>query len=229
MSSADFATLLLCDTRFPSGAHAHSFGVEAAVADGRVRDEASLAEFAFGQVSTVGLTDAAIAAGTVTALESKPDIGAVSDLDEECSARIIVPRLREASQKLGRQLQRSASRCWPHSLWEEISAAYPAGLHVPVTFGTAAWTAGMPAEACARASLYCSVAGATTAAVRLCGLDPFAVTAVSARLAEPVEQLVREAQEAATQAPAALPAPAAPLIDLAAVDHGRWDSRLFAT
>ncbi|MDP9388377.1 MAG: urease accessory protein UreF, partial [Actinomycetota bacterium] len=48
------SALLLADGRFPAGGHAHSAGVEAAVADGRVGDVASLAAFARGRLWTAG-------------------------------------------------------------------------------------------------------------------------------------------------------------------------------
>ncbi|MDP8970441.1 MAG: urease accessory protein, partial [Actinomycetota bacterium] len=53
------AALLLADGRFPSGGHAHSLGLEAAVADGRVRDLDTLGAFAAGRLATAGLCDAA--------------------------------------------------------------------------------------------------------------------------------------------------------------------------
>lgn len=59
-------SMLLADGRFPAGGHAHSAGVEAAVADGRVSDVASLTAFAEGRLRTVGLVDAAVAMATAT-------------------------------------------------------------------------------------------------------------------------------------------------------------------
>ncbi|WP_422735136.1 urease accessory protein UreF [Micromonospora sp. WMMD729] len=54
--------LLLADGRFPAGAHAHSGGLEAAVAAGRVTDLASLEAFLVGRLATAGLVGAAFAA-----------------------------------------------------------------------------------------------------------------------------------------------------------------------
>ena len=44
--------LLLADGRLPSGAHAHSGGLEAAVAAGRVTDLDSLTGFLHGRLAT---------------------------------------------------------------------------------------------------------------------------------------------------------------------------------
>ncbi|NEA07090.1 urease accessory protein UreF, partial [Streptomyces sp. SID10692] len=56
------ALLVLADGRFPAGGHAHSGGAEPAVAEGRVHDADSLADFCRGRLHTAGLTAAALAA-----------------------------------------------------------------------------------------------------------------------------------------------------------------------
>jgi urease accessory protein len=62
MTTGRTALLLLADGRFPAGGHAHSGGAEAAVADGRIRDVATLAEFCRGRLHSTGLGAAAQAA-----------------------------------------------------------------------------------------------------------------------------------------------------------------------
>jgi urease accessory protein len=56
------ATLLLSDSRFPAGGHAHSGGVEPAVTAGTVSDLVSLETFLRGRLRTAGLVSAALAA-----------------------------------------------------------------------------------------------------------------------------------------------------------------------
>jgi urease accessory protein len=56
------AGLLLSDSRFPAGGHAHSGGVEPAVTAGSVRDLGSLELFLRGRLRTAGLVAAAVAA-----------------------------------------------------------------------------------------------------------------------------------------------------------------------
>ena len=58
----DAALLLLTDGRLPSGSHAHSGGLEQAVADGRVRSVEDVGLFARGVLEGAGTTAAAIAA-----------------------------------------------------------------------------------------------------------------------------------------------------------------------
>ena len=78
-ASVSVAALLLSDSRFPAGGHAHSGGVEPAVTAGTVTDLASLEAFLRGRLRTSGLVAAGIAAaacarsaGERRAAERKP-------------------------------------------------------------------------------------------------------------------------------------------------------------
>ena len=59
------ATLLLGDSRFPAGGHAHSGGVEPAVTAGTVTDLESLEWFLRGRLRTAGLVAAGLAAAGI--------------------------------------------------------------------------------------------------------------------------------------------------------------------
>ena len=69
--------LLLADGRFPSGGHAHSSGLEAAVAAGRVTGGADLEHFLRGRLATAGPVAASFAAAThlavTAALRADPE------------------------------------------------------------------------------------------------------------------------------------------------------------
>jgi urease accessory protein len=233
------ALLLLADGRFPAGGHAHSGGIEEAVASGRVGDLASLHAFLAGRLWTVGLVAAAFSAtGARFALETARSAdqngrggeGWVA-LDAEAEARMASPALRRASRRLGRQLLRVARGVWPGPLLDGLAAAVPAGPHHPVALGAAAAAAGLPAGDAALAAAQESVAGPATAALRLLGLDPVAVAAVLARLAPQVEAVAAEAAACASaRRPwSELPAVAAPLLELGAELHAAQEVRLFAS
>ena len=64
------AALLLSDSRFPAGGHAHSGGVEPAVTAGTVSDLVSLETFLRGRLRTAGL----VAAGLAAAACARPDV-----------------------------------------------------------------------------------------------------------------------------------------------------------
>lgn len=230
---AMFALLLLGDGRFPTGGHAHSAGVEAAVADGRITDEATLEAFIRGRLATSGVTDAALAAATARLVRAadgpEGERAVLGRLDAEAHARLSSPPLRHASRRLGRQLTRVASRSWPDAVLVHCTAVHPDGPHLPVAIGATAVAAGLgPAEA-ATLSLHHAATTPAQAAVRLLGLDPFGVAALTARLAGAQEAALATALAAADGPVEDLPALGGPLVDLAAVDHRRWDVRMFAT
>ena len=233
MGPPPLALLLLADGRFPAGGHAHSAGVEAAVADGRVSDEASLEEFARGRLWTAGLTDAALAAATVDRLRRwSAELGAadlLSEIDAEADARVTPPPLRAASRRLGRQLARAAERCWPVPALAAVRMVHPVGPHQPVALGAAAVAAGLEPGGAAAVAVHHALTTPVQAGVRLMGLDPFDAAAVVARLAEEAESVVREAVSVAAEPLADLPCRAGTLADIAAVHHAGSDRRLFAT
>lgn len=227
------AVLLLADGRLPTGGHAHSAGVEAAVVDGRVHDEATLEAYVLGRLHTAGLVDGAMAAATVTHLSRSATASGsrawLAQLDAEADARITPPPLRAASRRLGRQLGRAGSRCWPHPLLDLVAEVAPGGLHQPVALGAVGVAAGLTPADVAALAVHHAVTTPALAAVRLLGLDPFAVAAVTARLAAEGAGVVVEALAASTGAVADLPARAGPLVDIAAMEHDQRDARLFAT
>ncbi len=90
--------------------------------------------------------------------------------------------------------------------------------------------AGGTPELAARAAALAACAGPASAAVRLLGLDPFAVQALLARLAPGVDECAAAAAAAAAAGPpSGLPADAAPALDLLADYHLTAEVRLFAS
>lgn len=213
------ATLLLADGRFPMGGHVHSGGVESAVADGRIVDVTTLAAYLQGRLHTTGLTDAAMAAATVLHLDQ------LDELDAEAEARITVPALRVVSRRLGRQLVRVAGRCWPSA----TLATLPDAPHQTVALGVVGIAAGLDAADVARVAVHHTVTTPAQAAVRLLGLDPFSVAALTADLAAEGEAVVRLAVAAATGPITELPARTGPVAEIAATEHAALPTRLFAS
>lgn len=213
------AMLLLADGRLPTGGHVHSAGIESAVADGRVHDVDTLARYVHGRLHTAALTEAAIAAAATL----QPQL--LGELDAEADARIPVPALREVSRRLGRQLLRVAGRCWPAT----PLASLPRSPHQPVALGAVGLAAGLSASDVARVAVHHAIATPTQAAVRLLGLDPFAVAALAAALAAEGEPVVEAAVAAAARPLPELPARSGPATEIAAARHHLLDTRLFAS
>jgi len=210
------ALMLLADGRFPGGGHAHSSGLEPAVACGRVTDVASLEAFLRGRLATTGLVAAAFAAA---ACAGPPE--ATYTLDAEFDARTPSPAQRRVSRAQGRALLRAA-----RTMWTVPRVVEP---HHPVALGVVAGAAGLEPGQAAGIAAYSSISGPASAAVRLLGLDPYAVHAALAALAPDCDATAARAATWARSAPEELPAASAPLTDISAEDHATWEVRHFAS
>jgi urease accessory protein len=205
------ALLTLADSRLPSGGHAHSGGVEQAIAVGIVTDPWSLATFLRRRLVTSGAVAAGLAAAACGA-----DADRLAVLDAEADARTPSPALRTASRQQGRGLVRVGRRAWPSPAWD----ALPDRPHHPIALGVAAAVAGLGPRDAAQAAAYLSISGPATAAQRLLAMDPLTVAAVTARLAPDVD---------AVAAADGLSAAADPLLDLLAEVHAARKDRFFAS
>lgn len=171
------ALLFLADGRFPDGTHAHSYGLEAAVAAGRVRNTSDLADYVTCRLWTVGRTDAA--AARMAAAGVNPDA-----LDSAWCVRTPSEVARATSRALGRSLARTAKKLVPD---------YPIGLAdgtpavQPVAFGMVAAAIGCDPDEAALASAHGTAATLSASGLRLLSLDPFDVSAVLHRLRAEIE------------------------------------------
>lgn len=230
--AASPALLLLADGRFPSGGHAHSGGLEAAAVLEGVHDVATLEVFLRGRLATAGTVAAAFAAAACVAFGLDDDrnrAGTIEGLDRELAARTPSPVLRHTSRRLGRQVLRAGRAIWPHPGLDALAAAPGRGLHQPVALGVVAAAAGLDPAQVALAAAHDAVLGPATAAVRLLGLDPFAVHALVARLGPQIATAAADGARHALTDPADLPSCAGPLLDLSAERHATWEVRLFAS
>lgn len=221
--------LLLADGRFPAGSHAHSGGLEATVVLERMQELAPLEEFLRGRAATVGHVAAAFTAAACAAVRD----GAAAELprlDDEFDVRNPAPVLRTASRSLGRQMLRTGRAVWPHSVLDELAAAVPKRApHQPVVLGAVAAVAGLEPLSAAWAAAHDAVVGPATAAIRLLGLDPFAVYALLARLGDLLDTVATSGAAHTDDSWDGLPARGTPLLDVSTEQHATWEVRLFAS
>jgi urease accessory protein len=210
------ALLTLADSRLPAGGHAHSGGVEQAIAAGVVHDPGSLSTFLRRRLATSG----AVAAGLAAAACAGADLTA---LDAEADARTPSPALRAASRQQGRGLVRVGRRAWPSAAWD----ALPALPHHPIALGVAAAVAGLLPRDAAQAAAYLSISGPATAAQRLLAMDPLTVAAVTARLAPEIDAVASRTY--GHKCGSGVPAATDPLLDLLAEVHAARKDRFFAS
>jgi urease accessory protein len=218
------ALLILTDGRFPAGSHAHSSGMEAAVAASRVRTLSDVEAFLRGRLHTNGPIMAAFTAAAHLAVAQLQGDG-LSVLDAELDARMAGQALRLASRKQGKALLRAGRNTWPSPLFALLGS----DPHHALALGVTAAAAGLSTYDSAIAAVYSVVTGPASAAVRLLGLDPYQVQRLLARLASKLDSLATAAVEDACRAPEDLPDWAAPLSDIAAEQHATWEVRLFAS
>jgi urease accessory protein len=224
--------LLLLDSRAPAGAHHHSGGMEAAVMTGLVTDLASTEDFCRTRLRTSARVSAAFATASCRLfLNERGDAPAqLTLLDIEYGARIPSEATRRASRELGRGLSRLLRSVIPEAdLATAFSRCAGPASHHALVLGAGVALAGGDEELAARAAALGACAGPASAAVRLLGLDPFAVQAMLARLAPEVDECAAAAARMADQPPAMLAADGAPALDLLADYHLTAEVRLFAS
>jgi urease accessory protein len=244
--------LLLLDSRAPAGAHHHSGGMEAAVGTGLVTGLAGLEDFCRARLRTSARVGAGFAAAAarlqsdsaersvaLAARNAPARPGAESRaraadewalLDAEFEARTPSEAMRTASRQLGRGLVRLLRSVQPEAdLVTAFSRCAGPAPHHPLVLGAAVSLAGGGPDLAARAAALAACAGPASAAVRLLGLDPFAVQAMLARLAPGIDACAASATRLAAGPPGSLPADAAPALDLLADFHLTAEVRLFAS
>jgi urease accessory protein len=221
--------LLLLDSRAPAGAHGHSGGMEAAVTAGFVTGLDDAERLCRLRLATAGTTAAGFAASACRLWQAGAGPAAWAGLDAEMSARLPAEAARTASRQLGSGLRRLVAALVPAAdlagPWAGLPRPAP---HHPLVLGAAVALAGGDPRLAALAAALGTAATPASAAVRLLGLDPYAVQAMLARLAPEIDAVAARAA-AAPLAAAGLPAASAPALDLLADVHARSEVRLFAS
>ncbi len=206
------------DTAYPSGAYAHSFGLEELVESGVVRNPADLERFIAKQVLPALLTfeipffaraHAAAVDGNATLLLA---------IDAELDAWRIPSELRDASRRIGSQRLELLSQLDASPLVLEIRAASPRCHHLVVT---ALELSTVPVEHAARAFAFQSISGLTAASMKLMRIGQTACQLIARRMLD----------ELGCHIDAAISRPVDgwfnPLLEIASLRHARAHQRLF--
>lgn len=222
METAELGALLLADARLPTGAHAHSAGLEPALEAGLSPDR--VPAYIEARLRTVALVEASAAVLTLRVAQTDPT--AIVRVQDELLARMPTAPSRHASELLGRGLARLATRLWgEHPAVRGLDDLGSPPLR-PTAFGVVAAAVGLREDQVARASLYDDVQTVTAAALKLLPVDPTDATAWLLASAPVLEAAVVDAV-AVGDDPRALPSPAAPLVEQLALDHDVRTRRIF--
>lgn len=227
MTNLPARLLLLLDSRSPAGAHSHSGGMEAAITAGYVNELADVTDFCRGRLATSGRVVAAFAATACRGWQADEAQDWWQALDAEFSARTPSPATRGASRNLGNGLRRLLLATVPEQA-ERIRhkfAGCPAPApHQPLLLGAATALVGAGPEVAALAAALASCTAPASAAVRLLGLDPYAVHGMLSALSSEIDAVAERACNEME-----LPALSAPAVELLADVHASAEVRLFAS
>ena len=149
-------------------------------------------------------------------------------LDLEFSARTPSEALRASSRALGAGLRRLLRASAPEQnllVWQAILPAP----HHPLVLGAGCAMFGGTPELAARAAVLGICTAPASAAIRLLGLDPYAVHAVLAELGSEIDDLSLASVPTGGFGVAGLPSNGAPALDLLADYHLTKEVRLFAS
>lgn len=168
--------LQLVDSFFPTGAFAHSFGLETYVQRGLVSDQPSCEELLRNSLQEgIRNTDAialALAYKFALAYDNAPDttIDRIADLDMRLTAVKLPRESRNGSIQIGKQFLRNARQLVPHPVSDaydqRIRSKHCAGHHA-IAYGLIAAAASIQLPIALLGYLHAYVAAQVSAAVRL--------------------------------------------------------------
>jgi urease accessory protein len=218
--------LQLGDSFFPSGAFAHSSGLETFVAEGLVCRREHLVHFIesylIGLVARCDLLFVKLSHGSA----GEGDVEEVARLDRLMHAMKLPKELRAASIQMGRQVLQVMNDLYPSALLQSLGHCLEGRklrAHHPIIFGAVCGSIGMEIEAALLTYLYSLVSALVSAGVRLIpighGDGQHAVNELKplmASLARAVE-ILSEADISAF----------APALEVRAMQHERLTTRLF--
>jgi len=222
-----FLSLLqFTDGLFPAGAYAHSFGLEACVQAGEIRDAAGVEAFLRAYLEgCAGPTDA-VALVCARRAVAEDNLASCLAFDEMLDAMKAPSELRDASRQMGRQTLRVATHLPCHPMLEEFGKAVAGEItpgHHPIVFGMIGGILGWGALEMTGAYLYSTSAALVGASLRLLPLGQLA----GQRMVWNVKPLIATLAEDAQDKREADMWSFAPALEIASMRHALLDARLF--
>ncbi len=220
----DWLIWQLLDSAFPTGGFAHSAGLEAAMQQGEIVNDASLASFFRSSVVQAGRASLPVLMSARASPEDFPRIDAV------CDAMLRSSVANRASRAQGQAYLIAAERTFAPNDPTNAIGALRAQVrrdqlpgHFAAALGASAGILKLPALTTATAFLFLTLRGIVSAAVRLGITGPMQAQAMQYELAPFAQDVARRLLDTPLQQAAQT----APLIDILQGGHDRLYSRLF--
>lgn len=215
---SDWLVWQLADSAFPTGAFAHSFGLEAAYQQGEIASVGALRQFVADSLLQAGYG----ALPLVNAAFREPD--RYADLDALADVFLTNPVANRASRVQGRTMAATCARVWPSDAMAIFERAVRAGsAHVAPVTGVALRHVGVPLWVGQKLVLFLALRSVLSAAVRLGIVGSYEAQRLQAESAPDLDRVLARCASFRVD-DLAQPAP---LIDLWQAGHDRLYSRLF--
>ena len=228
----------LLDSALPSGAFAHSLGVEACIRCGLAWDAEADAALDW-LVGDVVENACALTLPTVMHVHAHPTADEAKRASAVLDAKMATNEVaRKASQSNARGLARAAEAAFEGQLAarlraEDVTTLRSLGsagdLHHAAVFGMVSYACGVGATDTALAFLHCAARDATSALTRLGAIGPTAAATLLDRVSDTVARLAEEAVRAFQAGDLAIHGAfcATPVLELAQAAHLALQPRLF--
>jgi urease accessory protein len=216
--SVSLLTWQLVDSAFPTGAFAHSWGLEAAWQHGEIPDLDALRAFVDQSIVQAGFASLPLLNAAFHAPER------LEALDELADAFLINPVANRASRIQGRTMIATASRIWPSAATTDLRArADRTCAHLAPFSGAVFAAIDLPLTTAQTLVLYSAARGVLSAAVRLGVVGSYEAQRMQTASGASIQRVARACavltEDDLTQT--------APLLDLWQSGHDRLYSRLF--
>ena len=215
---SDWLTWQIVDSAFPTGAFAHSWGLEAAWQQGEVADRDGLRRFLEASIMQSGYASLPLVNDAYRSPEQ------LEALDEVAEAFLLNAIANRASRIQGRTLLGTAGRIWPSAALAALQARVEATCaHVAPVAGAAFCAIGLPLPTVQRVLLYGAARGVLSAAVRLGIAGSFEAQRLQYECSPWLERIADRCGALSIDDLAQT----APVLDLLQAGHDRLYSRLF--
>jgi len=187
---SDWLTWQVVDSAFPTGAFAHSCGLEAAWQHGEIRDAGELRQFLHGALQQVTFGNLPL----VNAAYREPE--RLECLDARADAFLLNSVANRASRIQGRTLLATAGRVWPSAALADLSArAARTSAHVSPLTGATFKAVGLSLTTIQQVVLFGTARSVLAAAVRLGIAGSYEAQQLQASCGPWLDELLRRAAE----------------------------------